>query len=90
MMNRLLEMYEAGAITGYQVMIDCLHMLDPDRPELVLAGLPAEVLDEIADYAKRYDPARPRSGSLLPAKDQVRAAERWIAARLAAAEARRE
>lgn len=31
MVNELIEMYREGAITGYQVMIDCLHMLDPDN-----------------------------------------------------------
>ncbi len=32
MISRLIEMYESGSITGYQVMMDCLQMLDPDNP----------------------------------------------------------
>lgn len=84
MIKRLLEMYEAGSITGYQLMIDCLQMIDPDNPDLVLSELPEEILDEMIAYAHRYDPRRPRSSFLIPpAEEQVRTAERWIHARCA-------
>ena len=79
MVDELIEMYRDGAITGYQVMMDCLHMLDPDHPEVVLSHLPQEVLEEMLDYAHRYDPSCMRSNAgLPPAADQVRAAQRWI------------
>jgi hypothetical protein len=79
MVDQLIEMYQDGAITGYQVMIDCLHRLDPDHLNLVLSGLPEEFLEEMLDYAHRYDPSCMRSiGGLPPAVDQVRAAQRWI------------
>ena len=82
MIKNLIEMYESGSITGYQVMMDCLQVLDPDNPDLVLSELPEEILDEMLEYARRYDPRRPRSATLiLPAEDQVRTAERWICAR---------
>jgi hypothetical protein len=81
MTKRLIEMHESGSITSYQVMMDCLQMLDPDNPDLVLSELPEEILDEMLEYARRYDPRRPRSASLTPpAEDQVRTAERWICA----------
>ena len=79
MVRQLVEMYKDGFITGYQVMIDCLHMLDPDNPDLVLSHLPDEVLEEMLEYARRYDPRRPRSVSPIPPTlDQVRSAEQWI------------
>jgi hypothetical protein len=79
MVNELIEMYRDGAITGYQVMMDCLHMLDPDHPDLVLSHLPEEILEEMLAYAHRYDPSCMRSiAGLPPAVDQVRAAQRWI------------
>jgi hypothetical protein len=79
MLHELLAMYEEGAITGYQVMVDCLHKLDPDEPDLVLGLLPDEILEEMLAYARRYDPHRSRSAPPVPpAEDQVRAAERWI------------
>ncbi len=82
MTKRLVDMYEDGSIAGYQVMIDCLQKLDPGNPDLVLSELPEEILDEMMDYAQRYDPRRPRSASFtLPSEDQVRTAERWISAR---------
>jgi hypothetical protein len=79
MVDQLIEMYQDGAITGYQVMMDCLQMLDPDHPDLVLSRLPEEILEEMLDYARRYDPSCIRSiAGLPPAADQVRAAQRWI------------
>ena len=63
MISELLEMYRSGAITGYQVMIDCLHMLDPNHPELALGRLPNEVLEEMLEYARRYDPSCMRSNT---------------------------
>jgi hypothetical protein len=82
MIRKLIEMYEAGSITGYQVMMDCLQMLDPENPDPVLLELPEEILDEVLQYARRYDPRRPRSESVVfPAEDQVRTAERWICSR---------
>jgi hypothetical protein len=79
MVNELLQMYREGAITGYQVMIDCLRMIDPNHPDLVLGHLPEEILHEMLDFARRYDPACMRSnGRFPPAADQVRAAQHWI------------
>jgi hypothetical protein len=81
MIKGLIEMYESGSITGYRAMMDCLQMLDPDNPDLVLSDLPEEILDEMLKYARRYVPRRPHSASLIPpAEDQVMAAERWICA----------
>jgi hypothetical protein len=81
MIRKLLEMYESGSITGYQVMMDCLQMLDPENPDHVLSELPEEILEEMLAYAQRYDPRRPRSATFIPpAEDQVRTAERWISA----------
>jgi len=79
MIRHLIEMYEEGAITGYQVMVDCLHMLDANEPDLVLSHLPDEILEEMLEYAQRYDSRRPRSASPLPPTvDQVKSAELWI------------
>jgi hypothetical protein len=79
MVDQLIKMYQDGAITGYQVMMDCLQMLDPDHPNLVLGRLPEEILEEMLDYARRYDPSCIRSiAGLPPTADQVRAAQRWI------------
>ncbi len=79
MIDTLVRMYGEGAITRYQIMIDCLHMVDPQHPELVLEGLPAEVHDEMLDYSSRYDPhKRAPKERIMPALDQVEAAVAWI------------
>lgn len=78
MVDELIEMYRDGAMTGYQVVMDCLHMLDPNHPDIVLSRLPEEILEEMLDYANRYDPSLMRSiAGPPPAVDQVRAA-RWL------------
>ena len=33
MIKKLIDMYENGSITGYQLMMDGLQMLDPDSPD---------------------------------------------------------
>jgi hypothetical protein len=81
MIRRLIEMYDNGCITGYQLMMDCFQLLDPANPDLVLSELPEEILEEILAYARRYDPRRPHSATFIPpAEDQVKTAERWICA----------
>ncbi len=82
-MEELVAEYEAGAITGYELGMQCLHMLDPESPSLVLAKLPMEVQEEILSYARRYDPRRVRApiGYSPPAGDQVKAAAKWIETR---------
>jgi hypothetical protein len=78
-MENLIRMYRQGAITGYQLMIDCLHSIDPQNPELVLAGLPTEIHAKILEYAARYDPRRVDPGKrILPTTDQVYSAASWI------------
>lgn len=84
MIRRLIEMYDNGSITGYQLMMDCFQMLDPDNPDPILSELPEDVLEEMLAYGRRYDPRRPHSAtSILPAEDQVTTAERWICSRQA-------
>src|SRR5580698_5137800 len=79
MTENLVRMYQEGAITGYQLMVDCLQIIDPQSPGLVLAGLPDEIHVKILEYAARYDPHRidPKN-RILPTTDQVDSAARWI------------
>jgi hypothetical protein len=79
MIDELLAMYRDGAITGYQVMIDCLKQIDPKHPEAILSRLPDEILDEISEYVRRYNPSCMRSlAGPPPAEAQVKATQQWI------------
>ena len=79
MVTQLLAMYREGAITGYQVMMDCLHMLEPANADPILSRLPEEILQEMLEYCRRYDPSRMCSNSgPPPTVDQVRVGLRWI------------
>jgi hypothetical protein len=85
--TELVEMYEEGVITAYQAAMDCLHMLDPVDPGVVLSGLPCKIVDEMLEYARRYDPSRIQSRRRpFPAGDQVRSAQNWIESRRKSAE----
>ena len=84
MIDKLILMYEKGAITGYQLMMDSYQILDPEDPDIILGQLPDSVHEMMLAYAQRYDARRPHSATFPPpAEELVRAAERWIHARQA-------
>lgn len=79
MIASLVAMYENGAITADHLVAQCLNMVDPAAPELVLGRLPESILDRMLDYTRSYVPNRMVSNyGALPAVDQVEAARRWI------------
>jgi hypothetical protein len=80
MITSLVSMYEKGAITADHLAAQCIHMIDPEDPGLVLSDLPDPILDRMLAYAQRYQPDRMVSTyGILPAADQVEAARSWIA-----------
>lgn len=82
MMEKLVSMYESGDITADHLAVQCLHMLDPANPNLVLAALPENVLGRVLKYAREYRPGQMRTNyGLQPAVDQVAAAKKWIETR---------
>jgi hypothetical protein len=79
MITRRVEMYRRGAITGEHLVLECLHMIDPANPQLVLEALPEDVLVQILEFASRYRPNEMLTNHpILPTTDQVLAAEQWI------------
>ena len=44
MITSLVSRYEKGAITSDHLVAQCVHMIDPDDPGLVLSDLPNSVL----------------------------------------------
>ena len=79
MITSLVSMYEKGAITADHLAAQCIHMIDPEDPGLVLSDLPNPILDRMLAYAQRYQPDRMVSTyGILPAADQVEAARSWI------------
>jgi hypothetical protein len=83
MMEKLVAMYQNGAITADHLVVESLHRLDPACPELVLGALPPEILERMAHFANGYRPQRMRSNyGLQPTPDQVEAAKHWIEAKV--------
>ncbi|MCY2992222.1 MAG: hypothetical protein NTY19_30720 [Planctomycetota bacterium] len=79
MIPELVKMYEEGAITAHHLAVQCLHVLDPAEPDLVLAQLPDDILAAIQDFAEGYDPKGMKTNyGVIPAQDQVIAATKWI------------
>lgn len=79
MIPELVKMYETGAITAHHLAVQCLHMLDPAVPELVLSQLPDDILAAIENFADGYDPKDMKTNyGVIPAQDQVNAAAKWI------------
>lgn len=78
-MDELIAAYLEGEISDHEFATDCLHMIDPKEPELVLAPIPDNIYVTIVDYACDYDPtkAKPKN-RIVPTYDQVDAAARWV------------
>jgi hypothetical protein len=82
MIDKLLAVYENGSITADHLVVECLHMIDPAKPGVVLAVLPDDVLQRVLKYARDYRPGKMRSDyGFEPASDQVAAARKWIEAK---------
>jgi len=81
MMTGLVAMYQKGAITADHLVAECLHMVDPENPALVLDSLPDEILMRMREYARKFRQGQMVSNyRVLPAVDQVEAARTWIEA----------
>jgi hypothetical protein len=78
MMESLVAIYEKGAITPDHMVVQCLHMINPAAPELVLGLLPMDLFDRVLDFTKKYRPSMISSHGILPTIDQVEAARRWL------------
>ena len=79
MIPELVQQYDIGAITAHHLAVQCLHMIDPDEPEVVLAQLPDDVLVAIEKFADEYNPRGMNTNfGVIPAEAQVHAAMKWI------------
>ena len=83
MMETLVAMYEKGAITADHLVVQSLHMIDPQDPGLVLASLPPDILTRVMQYACEYQPKLMRTNyGLQPTLGQVEAAKEWMGAKI--------
>jgi hypothetical protein len=79
MIEELVETYKKGAITADHLVVESLHLLDPQHPELILGALPSVILERMLKYVREYRPGSMRANyGLQPALDQVEAAKTWI------------
>jgi hypothetical protein len=79
MIAKLVDQYQKGAITADHLVVQCMHMVDPHHPELVLGALPAAILERMLKYVREYQPEGMRTNyGPQPAMDQVEAARKWI------------
>jgi len=80
MMRSLVEKYRAGMITEDHLVVESLHLIDPENPGLVLSGLPESILLRMLRFANEYLHGHMVTNyGVLPAQDQVLAARHWIA-----------
>jgi hypothetical protein len=79
MTRSLLDKYQMGMITDEHLVVETLHMVDPDNPGVVLSSLPREILMRMQRFTTEY-----RAGHMvtnygvLPTPDQVDSALHWI------------
>ena len=79
MTRSLLDQYQMGMITDDHLVVESLHMIDPDNPGLVLGALPDDILPRVLRFVRDYlDGRMVTNFGVLPAQDQVLAARTWI------------
>ena len=79
MMRSLVEKYRMGVITDDHLVVESFNMVDPKNPGLVLSSLPENILHRMLQFAHEYVPSRMvTTYGVLPAQDQVLAANHWI------------
>ena len=75
----LVAKYAKGMITADHLAIDCVTMIDPESPGLVLNNVPEPILSRIIGFAEKS-----RSGPMLsnygtvPTFGQFAAVRRWV------------
>jgi len=78
-MRSLVEKYQLGIITDDHLVVESLHMVDPENPGLVLSSLPDNILLQTLRFAREYENGRMVTNyGVLPAPDQILAARQWI------------
>ncbi len=83
MMRSLVEKYRCGMITDDHLVVESLHLLDPENPGLVLSSVPENILYRMLRFSNEYQPGRMLTNyGVLPTTDQVHAARNWIEASL--------
>jgi hypothetical protein len=79
MTSSLVEKYQMGMITDDHLVVESLHILDPNNPGLVLSALPDNLLPRVLRFVKDYLDGRMLTNfGAMPARDQVLAARTWI------------
>lgn len=79
MTARLLAMYQNGAITAGELVVELLLLIDPLNPGFVLSALPSDILPRVLEFARSYQPGKMLTNyGSIPTSDQVMAALRWI------------
>ncbi len=79
MTQALVAMYRKGALTAHHLAVQCLQMIDPDNPTLILDVLPREIHAEMLEFARHYRPDdMVTNDGLIPTENQVEAARTWI------------
>ena len=68
-----------GMVTDDHLVVESLHMVDPENPGLVLSSLPDNILHRMLQFAQENLHSRMVTNyGVLPAQDQVLAARHWI------------
>ena len=78
MTRSLVEKYQMGMISDDHLVVESLHLIDPDNPGLVLSTLPDKILPRVLRFVNEYLHGRMVTNyGVLPAQDQVLAARTW-------------
>jgi len=78
--QRLVHLYETGAITLNTLLLRLLLLIDPAFPDAVLGSLPDQYLRQFRDFLAGWQVGKMMTNyGPLPADEQVIAAREWLA-----------
>ncbi|WZO98487.1 hypothetical protein EP7_000066 [Isosphaeraceae bacterium EP7] len=80
-MYELIDRYSKGTKTSQELVVDCLNLVDPGDPSLVLGELPPETLPQLAEFLENdlADGMRDLDDGAIPTPAQVTSARCWLA-----------
>ena len=72
MMRSLVEKYRMGMITDDHLVVESLHLVDPENPGPVLSSLPENILHRMLRFANEYlHGCMVTNYGVLPEQDQI-------------------
>lgn len=79
-LDQLTTLYRSGGLSTWDFACQVLTYIDPTNVGDILGSMPAEVIEEVTEYARTYIPGQgiSMSGAARPNSEQVVLVRKWL------------